>query len=247
MLMSPAEVDIPPGIMYTVFTTKVMYSRKMKILLTGATGMVGEGVLRQCLESPNISEVLAITRKTSGIDHPKFKEFICKDFFNLSEIEDRLKDYDACFFCAGISSLGVQEKRYHRITYDMTLHFAKTLEEVAPQLVFCYISGAGTDSSEKGKLMWARVKGKTENDLLKLELKVFNFRPAFMKPRKEAKHAPAFYKYIGWLHKVGEKLFPQYFCTTDELAMAMIKVAQNGYPKHILEVSDMKKLADPQR
>ncbi|MEQ9443360.1 MAG: NAD-dependent epimerase/dehydratase family protein [Cyclobacteriaceae bacterium] len=220
-----------------------MNTSNMKIIITGATGMVGEGVLYVCLEHPAIAQVLVVNRKPCGVKHDKLKEIIHPDFFDLSPIEDQLKGYHACFFCAGVSAVGMKEDAYFRITYTLTLGFAQTLSRLNPGLTFCYISGAGTDSSEKGKLMWARVKGKTENDLLKLPIRVYNVRPALMKPRKEARHAPRFYKYIRWVHKIGGTLFPNVFCTTDALGLAMIQTVFEGYSKKVIEVSDIKKLA----
>lgn len=141
---------------------------KYKIILTGATGMVGEGVLLECLAHPQIEEVLSVSRKTSGMSHPKLTEYIVPDFLELAEHNPVFKGYDACFFCAGISSIGMKEEDYTKITYTTTIHFAKVVLSENPEMLFIYVSGTGTDSSEKGRLMWARVKGKTENDLAKL-------------------------------------------------------------------------------
>ncbi len=220
-----------------------MNPKRIKIILTGATGMVGEGVLSLCLEHPSVEEVLVITRKSTEITHEKFKEIIHPDFFDLSPIEDQLTGYHACFFCAGVSSVGMKEADYFRLTYTLTTGFAQTLTRLNPTMTFCYVSGAGTDSSEKGRLMWARVKGKTENDLQQLPIKVFNFRPAAIKPRKAAQHLPSFYRYIAWIYPIGEKFFPKAFCSTDDIGKAMINVTLEGYSKNILEVSDIKKLA----
>ncbi|MCC3216360.1 NAD-dependent epimerase/dehydratase family protein [Chryseobacterium sp. X308] len=155
----------------------------IKIILTGATGMVGEGVLMECLENPDVSEILSISRKPSGKTHPKLKEYLVPDFLSLDLNDEKLKGYDACFFCAGISSIGMNEEEYTQITYDTTLHFAKAVLNQNPEMVFNYVSGAGTDSTESGKMMWARVKGKTENDLKRMNFRgAYNFRPGFMKP-----------------------------------------------------------------
>lgn len=216
---------------------------KLKIILTGATGMVGEGVLRVCLEDPGIDEVLIITRKPSGIDHIKVKEIIHKDFMDLSPIRERLKGYDACLFCAGISSVGVKEPEYYRVTYSLTIGFAETLSHQNEGLTFCYISGAGTDSSENGRLMWARVKGKTENDLQRLPLRVFNFRPGFMKPRKDMQNTPKAYKFLKWLYPVGRTIYPGGFCTIDELGAAMIHVVRKGYSEKVIEGKQIIELA----
>ncbi|MGN6292981.1 MAG: NAD-dependent epimerase/dehydratase family protein, partial [Chitinophagaceae bacterium] len=157
----------------------------MKVIITGTTGMVGEGVLHVCLQDPRIESVLIINRKTLGRTHPKLKEILHADFYDLSAIENDLRGYDACFFCLGVSSIGMKEPDYYKVTYTLTLHVANTLVRLNPGMSFSYISGAGTDSSEKGRSMWARVKGKTENDLMKLPFRqVFAFRPGFIKPIK---------------------------------------------------------------
>ncbi|MCF8448188.1 MAG: NAD-dependent epimerase/dehydratase family protein, partial [Bacteroidia bacterium] len=153
----------------------------MKVIITGATGMVGEGILLACLENPTITEIVMINRRTFPLQNPKLKELIVSDFMKLENYSADFKEYDACFFCAGISSIGLKEPEYTHITYDITLNVAKVLADLNPKMVFTYVSGALTDSSEKGKSMWARVKGKTENDLMKLPFKgVYNFRPGFM-------------------------------------------------------------------
>ena len=155
----------------------------MKVIITGTTGMVGEGVLFECLQNPAVTKVLSISRKHYDLQHAKLKELIVPDFFKLSDYAADIKGYDACFFCAGISSVGMKEEKYTHITYDTTLAFAKALLAVNPNSSFCFVSGAHTDSTEKGKLMWARVKGKTENDLMKLSFKSeYNFRPGAMQP-----------------------------------------------------------------
>ncbi len=155
----------------------------IKIILTGATGMVGEGVLMECLENPNVSEILSISRKPSGKTHPKLKEYIISDFLSMDFNDEAIKGYDACFFCAGVSSVGMNEEEYTRITYDTTIHFAGAVLNQNPEMIFNYVSGAHTDRTESGKVMWARVKGRTENALKKMNFKaVYNFRPGFMKP-----------------------------------------------------------------
>ena len=138
---------------------------KIKAIITGVTGMVGEGVLHECLLHPNVESVLVINRKPCGVKHEKLKEIIHKNFFDLSLIENQLIGYNACYFCAGVSSMGKSEQEYKRITYDLTVSFANNLLKLNPEMTFCYVSGVGTDSTEKGRSMWARVKGKTENDL----------------------------------------------------------------------------------
>lgn len=217
---------------------------KLKVIVTGATGMVGEGVLIECLQNDRIEEVMVVGRKPCGVTHPKLKEIICEDFFNLKDIENKLSGYDACYFCLGISSIGMKEPEYFKVTYTLTLAFAQMLSNNNPNMTFCYVSGAATDGSEKGKVMWARVKGKTENDLTNLSFKqVFNFRPAFMKPTKGQKNALSFYKYVIWMFPALNLLFPNYVSTLREVGLAMINVTLNGYNKAVLEVKDIKQIA----
>lgn len=212
----------------------------MRIILTGATGMVGEGVLHECLLHPDVNQVLVINRKPCGVVHPKLKEVIHADFLNLAAVTPQLANLDACFFCAGVSSIGMKEAAYHKLTYDLTVHVAETLAKLNPGMTFCYVSGAGTDSTEKGKSMWARVKGKTENKLLGLPFKrVYMFRPALMKATKGAKNTPKIYTALGWTYPIIKTLFPKSACTLKEVGLAMINCAQRGYPKPVLEVSDI--------
>lgn len=206
--------------------------------------MVGEGVLHECLQNPLVEAVLIINRRTAGITHPKLKEIIHADFFNLAPIAQQLTGYNACFFCLGVSSIGMKEPAYYRVTYTLTMHVAETLSRQNPGMVFCYVSGAGTDSSEQGRLMWARVKGKTENDLRKLPFrKAYAFRPGFIKPIRGLKHTHAFYKYIGWLFPIGRALSPNGFCTLQELALAMIHVVSKGFDKEVVTGKDIIQLA----
>lgn len=215
----------------------------IKAIVTGATGMVGEGVMMECLRDPRVEQVLLINRKPSGFSHPKLREIIHGDFFNLTAIESQLAGFDACFFCLGISSIGISEASYKRTTYDLTMNFGSTLNRLNPQLTFCYVTGAGTDSSENGKVAWARVKGATENALIKLFKKAYMFRPGFMKATAGQKNVQKFYKYIAWMYPLGRKLFPQGFCTLQEVAQAMINVATIGYSKKVLEVKDIVELS----
>lgn len=217
---------------------------EIKVIITGATGLVGEGVLLTCLEHPDVKQVLAVLRRPSGLEHPKLKECIVSDFFNLEGIQDQLKGYDACFYCAGISSAGMDEATYSKITYDTTLYFATKLVSLNPDMIFSHISGSHTDSSEKGKIMWARVKGKTENSLLKLPFKkVYNFRPAFMKPAPGQKNIKTYFKVILWFLPLLKLLFPGQIITMKEVGLAMINSVLKGYSKQILEVEDIKLLA----
>jgi hypothetical protein len=213
----------------------------IKVIITGATGMVGEGVLFECLQNTKVSEVLIVNRRHYDMQHPKLKELIVPDFFQLDEFAYNLVRYDACFFCAGISSVGMKEDKYSLITYDTTMAFAKALLMASSSMVFTYVSGSHTDSSEKGRLMWARVKGRTENDLAKLPFKAeYNFRPGVMSPFPGQKNWKAAYKFIV---KIFKSVSPKSVLTMQEVGRAMINVVAAGYPKNILEISDIRKLA----
>lgn len=215
----------------------------MKVIITGATGMVGEGVLLECIQNEKVSEILILNRKHYEINHAKVKEIIVKDFMQVESIQDALQGYDACFFCAGISSVGLKEDVYSHITYDITMHVAKTLSSINPSMTFIYVSGSGTDSTEKGKLMWARVKGKTENDLLKLPFKaVYNFRPGMMKSTPGQKNIHWGFKVMDALYPLLNLLFPAFVSTLQEVALAMIAVVVNTYQSTTLEVKDIKKI-----
>ena len=213
---------------------------KLKAIVTGATGMVGEGVLHECLQHNDVEKVLVVGRRPCGIKHPKLKEIITPDLFDLSSIKDQLSGYNACFFCLGVSSIGMKEEQFYKLTYTLTMNFATILASQNPGMIFCYISGAGTYSSEKGKLMWARVKGKTENDLAKLPFKkVYKFRPGILKPTKGLKNTLSFYKYLGWLLPVIKLFSPNLISTLKQLGLAMINAANKGYEKQEIEVSDI--------
>jgi uncharacterized protein YbjT (DUF2867 family) len=213
----------------------------MKIIITGATGMVGEGVLLACLENPNVTEVLMVNRRHYDLKHPKLKELLVPDFFQVASFSESLTGYDACFYCAGISSIGMKEEEYNRITYDTTLVFANKLVQLNHAMVFNFVSGAHTDSSAKGKIMWARVKGKTENALLQLPFKgVYNFRPGFMKPFEGQKNVKLIFKVFGLFFPT---LFPAKSLTLKQIAQAMINAVLKGYPKQVLEIQDIKALA----
>lgn len=217
----------------------------MKVIVTGATGMVGEGVILECLHNEKVSEVLMLNRKHFNLQHPKLKEITVKDFTQLENIRDAFNGYDACFFCAGISSVGLKENAYRHITYDVTLNVAKTLSSINPSMTFIYVSGSGTDSTEKGKLMWARVKGKTENDLLKIPFKaVYNFRPGMMKSTHGQKNVKWGFKLMDGLYPLMNFLFPSFVSTLQEVAIAMIEVTLNKYSSPIVEVSDIKKIVN---
>jgi len=217
---------------------------KIKTIITGVTGMVGEGVLHECLLHPEVESVLVINRKSCGVKHEKLKEIIHKDFFDLSSIENQLSGYNACYFCAGVSSVGKKEEEYKRITYDLTINFADTLVKLNPDMAFGYVSGVGTDSTEKGRSMWARVKGKTENDLLKLPFKAaYMFRPGYIQPIKGLKNAYKIYKIFAPFYPVLKMLFPKYVVSLEEIGQAMINVTLDGSEKKILECKDISHLA----
>lgn len=218
---------------------------KIKTIVTGATGMVGEGVLHECLLHNDVEEVLVVGRRSCGITHPKLKEILTPDFFDLTNIDKQLVGYDACFFCLGVSSIGMKEPEYYKLTYTLTMNFASTLAKQNTDMVFCYVSGRSTDSTEKGRMMWARVKGKTENDLTKLPFKkVYNFRPGIMKPTKGLKNTLKGYKYLGWMMPAIDLFFRNSVSTLKQVGIAMINAATKGYEKQILEVKDIIELSE---
>ncbi len=215
----------------------------IKIILTGATGFVGEGVLLSCLENEQVSQVLMINRRPFQLQHPRLKELIVPDFLQIAAYTNELQGYDACFYCAGISSAGMSEADYTRVTYDNTIAIAAALLQQNPGIVFNFVSGSHTDSTEKGKVMWARVKGRTENALKAMfPGRQYNFRPALMKPVKGQKN---FRGYNRWTAKILFPVLNIFFpsCSIAEIAQAMINVTIDGYPKNILEVKDIKAAA----
>jgi len=217
---------------------------KINAIITGVTGMVGEGVLQEALLHPDVETVLVINRKPCGVTNPKLKEIIHSNFLDLSSVSEQLKGYNACFFCLGVSSVGMKDEVYYSMTYTLTMHVAETLVKQNPDMTFCYVSGASTDSTEKGRINWARVKGKTENDLMKLPFKkVYAFRPGFMLPEKGAKNVPGFYAVFRILYPSLRGLFPKFVTTLKEVATAMINSVIKGYEKPILEVPDIVKLS----
>jgi uncharacterized protein YbjT (DUF2867 family) len=213
---------------------------KINVIITGATGMVGEGVLMESLLHPDVEKVLVINRRPCGVSHHKLTEIIHSDFLDLSPVSDKLKGYNACFFCLGVSSVGMKEDQYYSLTYTLTMHMADLLSRQNHDMTFCYISGAGTDSSEKGRLNWARVKGKTENDLAKLPFKkTFAFRPGFMLPAKDAKNIHGYYIIFRVLYPVLRTIIPGFVTTLKEVAIAMINSVLYSYEKPVLEVKDI--------
>ena len=216
----------------------------MKVILFGATGMVGQGVLRECLLDPGVEGVLAVGRSPAGQTHAKLRELKHDNFFDFSAVESQLAGYDACFFCLGVSSIGMDEERYRRLTYDITMAAATTLAKRNPGMVFTYVTGRGTDSTERGSLMWARIKGKTENDLLKLPFKAaYMFRPAAIQPlhgvRSKTAWIHATYMATAPLWMLLNRIAPAYATTTEKVGRAMIKVAREGYRKPVLESEDI--------
>ncbi|RZM07521.1 MAG: epimerase, partial [Pedobacter sp.] len=202
-----------------------MALEQLKIIITGATGMVGEGVLYECLNHPAVSAVLVINRTPTGYTHAKLKEIIHKDFFDLRPIAHQLAGYDACFFCLGVTSVGKKEDVYTKFTHTLTMHMASLLAQVNPAMSFSYVSGAGTDSTEKGRLMWARVKGKTENDLMNLPFRqVVAYRPGIIKPTKGLKFTHKFYHVFAWLFPIMKAINRKSFVTLKELGLSMINV-----------------------
>ena len=219
----------------------------MKVILFGATGMVGQGVLRECLLDSGVTSVLVVGRSPTGQQNPKLREILHDNFMDFSSIESQLAGLDACFFCLGVSSVGMSEQRYRHMTHDITLAAATTLSRLNPGMVFVYVTGRGADSTEQGASMWARVKGKTENDLLKLPFKAaYMFRPAGIQPlhgiRSKTAWVQAIYVGAAPLLSLLNRVAPAYMTTTEQVGRAMIKVARQGYPKAVLESEDINRL-----
>lgn len=212
-------------------------------IIFGATGMVGEGVLHECLHHRDVGSILVIGRRPCGVVHPRVREILHTDFHDYSTVESYLTGYNACFFCLGVTSIGKSEAEYRRLTYDLTMAAATTLSRINPDMVFCYVSGAGTDSTEKGRSMWARVKGRTENDLMKLPFKaVYAFRPGFIRPTKGLKRTLTLAKALAPLYPAIRAVAPKYVCTLEEVGLAMIQVATHGYERRALECEHIAKL-----
>jgi uncharacterized protein YbjT (DUF2867 family) len=214
----------------------------MKVLLFGASGMVGQGVLRECLLDPGVESVVSIGRSVTGQQHPKLRELPHNDFLDFAPIESQLSGFDGCLFCLGVSSAGMNEESYQRVTYGFTIAAARVLAKLNPNMTFIYVSGAGTDSSERGRSMWARVKGRTENELLRLPFKAaYMFRPGVIVPlhgvRSKTRLYRVLYTLLGPLLGLSYALFPKYVTTTEQLGRAMLKVAKQGWPRSVLEAS----------
>ncbi len=219
----------------------------MKVILFGASGMVGQGVLRECLLAPEVAGVLAVGRSATGKAHPKLRELRHADFSDFTAIESELSGHDACFFCLGVSSAGMSEPDYRRVTYVFTLAAAEVLARLNPGMTFVYVSGAGTDGTGRGRTMWARVKGETENALLRLPFRAYLFRPAYIQPRhgvtSRTPWLRVLYAVLAPLYPVWKAAFPRWVTTTEEVGRAMIRVASEGAPKRVLESQDIRDLA----
>lgn len=220
----------------------------MKVIITGATGMVGKGVLLECLDNSDVTSVLILNRTSVGLSHDKLREIIVGDFYDLSAIAKDLKGYDACFFCLGVSAVGMAEEKYYKITHDITLALATMLSEINPDMIFNYVSGTGTDETLKSRQMWARVKGKTENDVLALPFrKALMFRPGLIIPEKGIRSKTPFYNFIYVVLKpllpLFKKLMPDSITTTTVVGRAMIQSVLNGSDKIHLENKDINQLA----
>lgn len=220
----------------------------MKVIITGATGMVGKGVLLECLDHPSITEVLSISRRTMGMNHPKLKELLHADFSEFESVKALISGYDACYHCMGVSAAGMSEDDYRKMTYDFSLALAKTLFDLNPNMTFTYVSGQGTDETQKSRSMWARVKGKTENDILAIGFRqAFMFRPGGIIPMRGVEPSSKLYrvliKYLKWLLHLMKRLTPNSIVSTTEIGLAMIHATQNGFDKKILAPKDILTLA----
>jgi uncharacterized protein YbjT (DUF2867 family) len=221
----------------------------MRVLLLGGSGMVGQGVLRECVRDSEVTEVLALGRSALGEAEGKVRELVCGDLYDLSGVEGELTGFDACFFCLGVSSGGMSEAEYRLVTYELTVSVARTLVRLNPGMVFEYVSGAGTDSTEKGRAMWARVKGQTENELLRMGFKgAYMFRPGLIQPLAGIRSKTASYRLVyailGPVLPLVKKMFPKYVTSTEEVGRALIRVAKVGYSKAVIEAEDMGRIAE---
>jgi uncharacterized protein YbjT (DUF2867 family) len=220
----------------------------MNVVIFGATGMIGQGVLRECLLDSGVPLVKTVGRTATGVQHPKLREVVHRDLWNYSSIEMELSGLDACFFCLGVSAAGMQEADYEHVTYGITMAATESLSRLNPQMTFIYVSGAGTDSSEQGRMMWARVKGRTENALMRLPFKAaYMFRPGFIQPLHAIRSRTTAYRVFYVLTKpvlpMLRRAFPDHILTTEQIGRAMLAVARQGAPKRILESRDIRAMA----
>jgi len=219
----------------------------MRIVIFGASGMVGQGALRECLLADDVREVVSLVRTPTGVTHSKLREIVHRDFHDFAPIADQLSGLDACFFCLGTSSIGKTEVDYTRVTYDITVAAGTVLATRSPQLTFVFVSGAGTDGSEKRGPMWARVKGRAENAIFAMPFKAaYMFRPALIQPMHGASSRTALYRIpyllLAPFVPVLRRAFPKYVTTTEQIGRAMLAVARHGAPKRILESEDINDL-----
>lgn len=212
-----------------------MELKKINAVIFGSTGMVGEGVLHECLKHPEVESVLVINRRSCGLQHSKLHEIIHSDFNDMTPIKSKFSGYNAAYFCMGVSSMGIKEDQYRKVTYDLTLHVATTLQAINPGITFTYVSGEGTTGNENSKSMWVRVKSKTENDLLKLFRHAYMFRPGYIQPTKGLKNAYKIYKFFAPFYPIWKTLFPKYVCTLEDLGKAMIYLTLNNIDDKILD------------
>lgn len=216
----------------------------IRVIVTGVTGMVGEGVMHEATLHPAVGEVLVIGRRSAGVSHPKVRELVLPDLFNIADLGDTIAPFDACYFCSGTTSVGKSEPEYTRMTFDLTLTVARALVAVNPGMTFCYVSGEGTDETENGRSMWARVKGRTENELRRLGFKAaYMFRPGFIRPTAGLKNAYSISTFIGPTYPLLRRLMPDHLCTLEDLGKAMINATIAGYERPILENRDIALLA----
>lgn len=207
----------------------------MKVIITGSTGMVGEGVMRVCIDNDQIEKILIINRRSLGFTHPKLTEIIHPNFLDFTDLEEEFKGYDACFHCMGISSVGVDHEYYKVVTHDMTIQLAKSVARANKNSTFIYVSGGGTDHTETSRMFWARLKGKTENTIKKMGFSnSYFYRPGFIKPYKGQQRAHKFYNYINWIFPIGRKIYPDAFNTMEELGLSMIKLSQEPINEKII-------------
>ncbi|MGO9940497.1 MAG: SDR family oxidoreductase [Terracidiphilus sp.] len=221
----------------------------MNVLIFGATGMVGQGVLLECLRDADVESVVSLGRTATGVRDAKLREIVHRDLLHYEGMEESLAGFDACFFCLGVASTGMKEDDYTRVTYGFALAAAEALSHVSPGMTFIYVSGSGTDSTERGRSMWARVKGRTENALLRLPLSTYAFRPGFIEPmdgiQSKAPMYRKFYRAVGPLLPILHRAFPNRIMSTREIGQAMIAVARHGYEKRILETKDIRRVVGP--